>query len=634
MSRIAHRAWEVVWAGILNVGSKHPSSAELSIAGVVAAGIVLFAHGGVLQNFFLGDDGHFLDLVTRYSVIDYFFKPAVTAAVSGGAFAPWNAVPYSINLGLFGFEPKGYYAHQLVVLWLTAVATCALLRCYVGLPESLAGVALFLAGAPTVHVANELMTGHYAYGLLFAIVGVLCFVRALRGGRWPWVLAGTCLYFLAAVCKEIYVPLPLVLVFLPEGNLLQRIRYASACIVPGIGYLAWRWLVIGSFSGWKGGGWNSWVQPEGLHNVTAQIGHLPVVMFGTGPAAATAMIAMLLLLAIGMWRRPAGIGLVIAALVAILMPMVPLMARELVQTPDRYCYALWWGLSVGSGIMAGRGRTAYAAHPLAIRFAGFAAMAAMIASMWWGQSAYLDLYFSSSRHIQAVYRATLRLGADERIVIPWDETRWMNHLLNGAARALDRYRGQPGNRDTVLERPSEVELIRQGRLRGLIWDPLQRAVVPFQDLPMSRQVELLAAVLKQEIHHQVHVMRPPYQPRIGRWQFDGEKGNVDRIVTQGSVVSVHGWAPTEDELNRRIAHIGVPYAPETTAVSVQVRPDVAAALSDPKLIDCGFLVRMTFQTPQQAVQAAASTCLVFQGSDEKLLLVRNPFNGLCRSLVR
>ncbi len=582
----------------------------------------------------MGDDGHFLDLVTRHTVPDYFFDPAVTATVSGAAFSPWNAVPYSINLGLFGFEPRGYYAHQLALVWLAAVASYALLRCYVGPPVSFAGIALFLTGMPALDIANKLMTGHYAYGLLFAILGVLSFVRAHRGGGWPWASIGALFYFLAAICKEIYVPLPLVLCFLPEGKVLQRIRYASACLVPGLGYLAWRRMVMGSVTGWEGEGWRSWIQPEGLHNVMAQIVDLPLVLFGEPRAAAIAVIAMLFLLAIGLRRRPAAIGLVVAAIAAILMPLVPLMARQLVQAPDRYCYALWWGLSMGGALLAGAGPSAQAAQRPAMRYAGVAAMATIVAAMWWGNGPYLALYSSSSRHIQAVYRAALGLAADERMVIPWDETRWTNHLLDGAARALDRYRGNPVRRDAVLERYSEIELMKQGRLRGLTWDPTAKAVVPVEDLPASRRDELFASIFRRDIHHQVHIIRPPYRPRIHRRQFEGEAGSIDRIAIQGNVVVVEGWAPLDDYPSRRIAHVGVPSAPQTTEVTVRERPDLAQARSNPQWVDSGFHIRMSFENPRDAQQAAAAACVVFQHGDDKLLLVSNRFNERCRELVR
>ena len=613
---------------------KHAPIAELSAAGVIAAGVVLFVLGGALQNFFAGDDGHFLDLVTRHAVPDYFFDPAVTATVSGMAFSPWNALPYSINLGLFGFEPKGYYAHQLAVVWLAAVASYALLRRYVGPLESFAGVALFLTGIPTADIANQLMTGHYAYGLLFAILGVSSFVHALRGGGWPWALAGAFLYFLAAICKEIYVPLPLVLCFLPEGKVLRRIRYASACIAPGLGYLAWRRMVIGSATGWEGGDWRSWIQPEALHNLAAQIVHLPLVLFGEPQAAALAIIAMLFLLATGLRRSPAAIGLVIAALAAMLMPLVPLMTRQLVQSPDRYCYVLWWGLSMGGALLAGASRTASSAQRPTLRYAGIAAMATMVASMWWGNRPYLDSYSSSSRHIQAVYRATLELGADERMVIVRDDTRWTNHLLDGAARALDRYRGNPVRRDAVLTRASEVELVKQGRLRGLTWDPTTRAVVAVMELPASRRDELFEPIFNQELHHQVHVIRPPYLPRIQRRQFEGESGNLDRIAVEGNVVVVEGWVPPDDYSSRRLVHVGVPSAPLTTEATVRERLDPAQARSSPQWVNSGFQIRMSFQNPRDAEQAAAATCVVFQHGNERMLLVSNRFNERCRDLVR
>ncbi|TXI17118.1 MAG: hypothetical protein E6Q62_09805, partial [Nitrosomonas sp.] len=165
------------------------------------------------------DDGDHLIFASTYSPWQYFFIPEITRLQSGANLTPWNALFYDINLSLFGLNPSGFYIHQLIIIGLTSIATFFLLRLWIAPVWSLIGAVVFMISAPTVHIANEIMTGHYSSGLLFVVIALYAFVCAVRLEQNRYALIGAFFFLLAVTCKEIYVPLIVILPFLPAGTL-------------------------------------------------------------------------------------------------------------------------------------------------------------------------------------------------------------------------------------------------------------------------------------------------------------------------------------------------------------------------------------------------------------------------------
>ena len=156
------------------------------------------------------------------------------------------------TLALFGLNPIWHYAHQLISLWLAAYMSFLVLRLWIGLGWAVFGAMLFLVNAPTANIAQNLMTGHYLEGLIFASVAIYGFIRAMRndGRYWGyWLALGVFSYGLACTCKEIYVPLPVVLLALPEGEWKRRLHFAAPFLVVTFLYLGWRAVVLGTFVG-------------------------------------------------------------------------------------------------------------------------------------------------------------------------------------------------------------------------------------------------------------------------------------------------------------------------------------------------------------------------------------------------
>ncbi len=203
--------------------------------------------GAALSGGWHFDDGPHLNFVTQYAPWQYFFVPEVMLQQSYAHITPWNALFYDMGLPFFGLQPRGHYAHLLAVLWLAALATFVLLRHWLAWAPALAGAVLFLAMPATGAVARLLMTGHYAYGVLFSVLALLAFARAARQGSLAWGLLAALAYALACLCKELYVPLVAVLLCWPEGSVRARLRIAAPVLGVALAYGVWRlWLLHGA----------------------------------------------------------------------------------------------------------------------------------------------------------------------------------------------------------------------------------------------------------------------------------------------------------------------------------------------------------------------------------------------------
>ena len=203
-------------------------------------------HGSALQGFWRVDDPLILLYVAEQpEILGYFFSPSKWQALGVPFFTPWLTLDYRLDTALFGTEPAGHYLHHLILIWTCALLTYLLLRRLIGHFWASAAALLFLTGAPTAIVAQQLMSRHYATGLMFMLLALHLWLRSQETprGMYLW-LAATC-YLAAMLNKEIYAPLPLVLLFLSEGKLKDRMPAIVPFVLAGILYVAWRGAMLG-----------------------------------------------------------------------------------------------------------------------------------------------------------------------------------------------------------------------------------------------------------------------------------------------------------------------------------------------------------------------------------------------------
>jgi len=320
----------------------------------VFLGLLAFSiHKSALHGYWRFDDGMHLNFVAHYSPWQYFLQPSVMLLQSYANVTPYNALFYEINLGLFGMEPRWHYAHLIVILAATAFSTYRLMRLWQQPMAALLAAVLFLGGLPTLHVAQQLMTGHYATGLLFSVLSLHSFVLGVRQDRRGLVVLGAALYLLATICKEVYVPLLLALPMIPVGDLRARLKASLPYVVVAVLYTLWRYAVLGQLmGGYIATPVSPWEQLRQLLSIPLLLAgwlndHDSSDSFlGRGGLYPIVGLVILVLIVVATYRKRLTWTLVGVSLPLILLPLLPLTGNPGVNEADRYLFLAWWACSV------------------------------------------------------------------------------------------------------------------------------------------------------------------------------------------------------------------------------------------------------------------------------------------------
>ncbi|MCX6993626.1 MAG: hypothetical protein NT011_10860 [Kiritimatiellaeota bacterium] len=317
--------------------------AALALAAPAAlAAATWMLYGSACSDWWYADDAAHLWFVMRHDQIwQYFAVPEVSRAASAH-LVPWVFMLYRLIYVCCGMEHPGTaYALQLLSLFAVAWMTRVLLGLWVCTAWAWLGAFLFLLGAPVMHVAHELMTVNYVQGLFFALIAAYGFVRAIRNLTWWPAVAGGFCYLLAVTAKEIYVPLPMLLLFLPENTWKQRGLKALPFLIVLTAYVPWRWFMLDTLVG----GYQSQTSGPGIVPVCQALRHVPVMILGADGLGWGVMIAGLLglMLLVGLSWRKIVFGLV--GLCALLGPLVPLTQFPGLVSPGRYLFVVWWGMT-------------------------------------------------------------------------------------------------------------------------------------------------------------------------------------------------------------------------------------------------------------------------------------------------
>src|SRR5205823_918609 len=165
----------------------------------------------------------------------------------GGAsvFTPLLIVSLKADYILFGTAASFFYAHQLASFAIALLLEYCLLRLWCSPLPSLSAVVVTMTGAPLLQIVPLLMCRHYIEGALFAMAAAIAYVLAVRGRGWPAAVLSAIAYFLAACAKEIFLPLPLLLMVIPEGERRDRARFLGGHVIAAAVYGLWRLLAVG-----------------------------------------------------------------------------------------------------------------------------------------------------------------------------------------------------------------------------------------------------------------------------------------------------------------------------------------------------------------------------------------------------
>lgn len=306
------------------------------VAAVALAALTLILHGSALQGFWRFDDPVVLLYILEHpDVTGYFLSSEQWQALGVPFFTPWLVLDYWLDFALFGLKPAMFFSHHLLVIWLAALLTFILLYRRAGAFWSGMAAALFLSGAPVAIVSQQIMTRHYATGLVFAILSILFWLRAREGTTRiaPALSAG--FYLLAMLNKEIFAPLPLVLFFLQGGTLKSRIVAMYPLALSAALFVLWRSAMLGKVVGGYAG-------LDAARDLHASLMILPQAFFGSGVAALAAGAALLPVAGWALYVSRHHAPLILAALATLLLPFLAIRA-SLHPVDLRFAFLPWWG---------------------------------------------------------------------------------------------------------------------------------------------------------------------------------------------------------------------------------------------------------------------------------------------------
>lgn len=264
------------------------------------------------------DDGYNLKVASTHTWADPFTDAALWPQKT---FTPLLSATNELLLNVFAFDVSRWYGVHLAILVAAALAVLAALRLWVPRPAALAGAFLFAAGIPLCAMATQLMTIHHLESILLGALAVVLYVEGVRRHR-HWMSALSALFYLGAMlAKEFAVPLPLLLLLLPERDLRRRAKHAIPHAVALLAYLVWRYVLFGTVFGAYGFA----VAPGELPRLAATL-PWKVIVACAGAALGAGLILMLMLAigASGALRDRRTIVIALVSLALILIPLVPL----------------------------------------------------------------------------------------------------------------------------------------------------------------------------------------------------------------------------------------------------------------------------------------------------------------------
>ena len=234
-----------------------------------------FIYGPNLPIWWIGDDTQILKHVASHHLWECFLVPSVWRELSPYNLTPWIDALYDLDLFLFGLNPIYFYLHHLAIFGLLTVTTYYFLRLWLNRSWAFAASFTFVLSPCYANNVYFLMTRHYVEGLLWSLWAIILYIKALRDQRPALAYWGALFYLIATLCKEIYVPLVLLLPVWPEGNrsgyiqaFSKRLFYFLPFILIAGAYTLYRRWMLGN---WIGGYGNLYSTKSDL---SVHIGHL------------------------------------------------------------------------------------------------------------------------------------------------------------------------------------------------------------------------------------------------------------------------------------------------------------------------------------------------------------------------
>lgn len=324
------------------------------IAFTIPLTLTLYFYHDHLNAWWLADDPALLQAIVEHGVLPHFYDSTVWRQVSPANLTPWLIASLGIDWFWWQLEPLGYYIHHFVSFLLVLSISYLALKKYFSPTVTSLTLSLFVLSTPVAHLLQFLMVRHYLEGLGFAIAAFYFYFNLLQYQQRRWLFLSSTSYLLAITAKEIYVPLVVLLPFLPEATWKKRLYYLIPLIILAGLYVVWRaemlqWHRLIS-------GYDSSLIPK---LTQAYVQHLPqrlvqILNWLTVWQQSIFGVIIGLFVFFTLWRaRITEIIFILVLLALVILPIIPVLTildtRYLVLPYFVFCLGIGWTLQVLRG---------------------------------------------------------------------------------------------------------------------------------------------------------------------------------------------------------------------------------------------------------------------------------------------
>ncbi len=313
-----------------------------ALAAIGLAVITLVAYHDILRLWWMYDDAYHLNVIAVTPVSHFATSSAFWRAFVAPVFTPLLLLSLAGDVAIVNHNPYGFYLHQLLAAAVVAPLLYVFLRLWLPWSAAFLVALTAVAGAPMMQIVTLLMLRHYVEGLLLAVLAAIAHVVGVRKNSDSLTACSAALALGAMLAKEVYVPLPFLLAFVPNGRSLRRLGpHALALTV----YSVWRIALLGPAL--RGYGWT--VRPSGWARVMATLPFRCLRTLAMGCASGQFLMLFLLVAValVAIKLRLSRMLIIVAALAAV-GPVLPVS----IELEPRYALGIWLALVMTAAFAA------------------------------------------------------------------------------------------------------------------------------------------------------------------------------------------------------------------------------------------------------------------------------------------
>jgi hypothetical protein len=572
--------------------------------------MTFFINQSALSGFWRFDDGWLLEFASRFSPSEYFFNPTITRGYSIDNLTPVNPFLFDINLWLFGFSPPGFYAFHLVIVACCAITTFFLLRIWLQPLFAFTGAALFLVGAPTLIVSQQLMVGHYTAGLLLMVLAVYFYVRSIETLTWRYAIFATLFYMMATASKEVYVPLPVTLLFLPIATLQLRLKFAIPLLAWAAFYALWRYLVLGSLIG----GYDTGTPAITITDVFQQFSNIPKLLFGNTIYSAVTYIIFATLLIYSLLKKKLNIPLIAVTSLAVVLPLAPLVQYPGITQPDRYLFLPWWLISVMASVMLANIPTWKYNYQAMISLVLLLSIPPHAYHMRNKLQPMIDEFDATYRLFTSNITNAVYFSRNHK------NAYYIDTVLNGARNAIAKVTNTQSARIGILTQQQNITKVNTDKYSIMQYNSACKCMKKSNNSKGNRN----KADMTWEPTTLIIPLSPPYPPL-----FEHADGVVELVSIDGNELLISGWTDSPPfDLEQQFI-LSTPIRPSEVKLTSN-----AINIHDQSKQRHGFQLRLSYSSAETAELSRSHTCVFTRSMLTPLKLVREAADNDCQGFLK